>query len=105
MPKASKIEMVKNIPRFLLSFETFVKECLGIRASMGESDGGAANFGFRDLTPTHSDLCTFLQWDASKIKLVLMPRYSFKSTITTVGMILWRLLKNPNERILIYSEI
>ena len=36
--------------------------------------------------------------------MVLMPRYSFKSTITTVGGILWDLLRNPNMRILIYSD-
>ena len=96
MSKINKSQLAHDIPRFLLSFETFVKECLGIRANV--------EHGFQDLTPTHSDLCSFLQWETSKIKLVLMPRYSFKSTITTVGGVLWDLLRNPNAKILIYSD-
>ena len=33
-----------------------------------------------------------------------MPRYSFKSTICTVAYILWRLTKDPDIRVLIYSD-
>lgn len=94
--KITHEQMARDIPRFLVNFEVFVKECLGI----SKSD----EYGFNDLTPKHSELCKFLQYDQHKTKMVLMPRYSFKSTITTIGGILWDLLRNPNERILIYSD-
>lgn len=60
--------------------------------------------GYADLNAEHDALCTFLQHDPSLIKLILMPRYSFKSSVGTVGYILWRLLNNPNERWLITSD-
>ena len=96
MSLATREEILRDYPRFLLSFEIFIKECLGITASR--------DFGFKDLTPTHSELCNFLSTGLEKTKMVLMPRYSFKSTITTIGGILWDLLRNPNMRILIYSD-
>ena len=52
----------------------------------------------------HKDLCRFLQFDKSKFKLVLMPRYSFKSCIITQGFGLWNIVLNPNDRQLIYSD-
>ena len=60
--------------------------------------------GFSDMLPVHYDLCSFLQVNSFKSKLVLMPRYSFKSTICTVGLSLWELVRNPDARILIYSD-
>lgn len=59
--------------------------------------------GFRDMNIVHTDLCRFLEED-SPFKLILMPRYSFKSSICTIGFALKRLTKNPNLRILIYSD-
>lgn len=96
MPRATKAEAIKAIPAFYASFEYFIRECLGIKY--------CTDFDFKDLTPTHVALCQFLQYDRSKTKMILMPRYSFKSTITTIGKILWDLVRNPNERILIYSD-
>ena len=60
--------------------------------------------GYADLNREHQALCTFLQHDPSLVKLILMPRYSFKSSVATIGYVLWRLLSNPNERWLIYSD-
>lgn len=59
--------------------------------------------GCKDMNRIHRDLCSIMERDA-RFKLILMPRYSFKSTICAVGYSLWRLVKNPNERILIYSD-
>lgn len=39
-----------------------------------------------------------------KLRLVLIPRDSLKSTFISSGYALWRMIKNPNERILIDSE-
>jgi len=51
----------------------------------------------------HQELCDLLTSDSPK-KLILLPRGSFKSTVTTVGYTLWRLAYNPNLRVLISSE-
>jgi predicted phage terminase large subunit-like protein len=59
--------------------------------------------GHNDLNRVHFDLCSFLE-AKSPFKLVLMPRYSFKSSVCTVGLSLYKLASNPNYRILIYSD-
>lgn len=59
--------------------------------------------GYKDLNGVHRDLCKFL--DAPGLfKLVLMPRYTFKSSICSVGFSLYKLNKDRNLRILIYSD-
>ena len=59
--------------------------------------------GYTDLNEQHQELCDMLI-KGKKFKLVLMPRYSFKSCICTVAYSLWRLIFNPDLRILIYSD-
>ena len=59
--------------------------------------------GFKDLNNVHRDLVKFLEGDG-QFKLVLTPRYTFKSCICTIGMSLWELVKDKNIRILIYSD-
>lgn len=76
-------------------FLFFVTEVLGYKEDK--------SLGFHNLTETHLELCKFIQ-DSGTSKLVLMPRYSFKSGLVTVGYSLWQLVKNPNTRILIYSD-
>ena len=60
--------------------------------------------GFHDLIAPHAELCRFLQTDRTPTKLILMPRYSFKSSIATIGYSLWRLVRDDSLRILIYSH-
>jgi len=59
--------------------------------------------GYTDMNEEHKKLCSFLvnPW---KSKLVMMPRYTFKSCICTVGYSMFRHIRNPNLRILIYSD-
>lgn len=59
--------------------------------------------GHVDMNEEHKALCGFLASE-SKFKLILMPRYTFKSCIVTQGFALWTLLRDPDERILIYSD-
>lgn len=59
--------------------------------------------GFKDLNSIHKELCWFME-EKDLFKLVLMPRYSFKSSLCTIGYALWELVRNPNQRILIYSD-
>jgi len=52
----------------------------------------------------HDELCHILQYGEDDT-LALIPRKHLKSTIATVGYALWRLGKNPNLRILIYTDV
>ncbi len=52
--------------------------------------------------PLHRRLCEFVQDNIRKKKLlILLPRGSFKSSMITVGYSLWRIAKNPQERVLL----
>lgn len=61
--------------------------------------------GYREMTKyTHQPMCDVLQAE-TKRKLIVMPRGTFKSSIGVVGFSIWSLIRNPNERILIDSEV
>ena len=77
-------------------FFYFCREILGYKKD--------DTYEYKDLTPTHGELARFLESQERKSKIILMPRYSFKSGMVTVGWTLWRLVLNPNLRILIYSD-
>lgn len=78
------------------SFWYFLTQVLGYRED--------SEIGYYDLTRTHQELANILQYEKKKSKLILMPRESIKSQIITIGYALWRLVRNPNLRILIYSD-
>jgi predicted phage terminase large subunit-like protein len=52
----------------------------------------------------HKELCEFVVSQRRKKKLILLPRGAFKSSVVTVGYVLWRLVEDPDIRILISSE-
>lgn len=61
--------------------------------------------GYKDIVPhAHEELCYILTDTAKKKKLILMPRGSFKSSLSTVSFPIWKLINDPNERILIATE-
>ena len=60
--------------------------------------------GFSDMNAEHDALCDYLQYDPATVKLMLMPRYTFKSSIITIGHSLWLLANDPNQRLLLYSD-
>lgn len=61
--------------------------------------------GYSDITEhTHREMIAALE-APTKRKLIVMPRGTFKSSIGVVGYSIWRLLNNPNERILVDSEV
>src|SRR3990167_2683544 len=60
--------------------------------------------GYKDMNAEHEALCEYLQHDPARVKLMLMPRYTFKSSIITIGHTLWLLLVDPNEKVLLYSD-
>lgn len=52
--------------------------------------------------PLHKRVCDFITENVDKKKiLLLLPRGSFKSSVVTVGYSLYRVVKNPADRILI----
>jgi len=53
---------------------------------------------------THGKMIEALESDTRR-KLIVMPRGTFKSSVGTVAYSIWRLLRNPNERILLDSEV
>lgn len=61
--------------------------------------------GFKDVTfKVHGPIIDILQSESNR-KLVVVPRGTLKSSIACVGYPIWRLLRYPNERILIDSDV
>lgn len=61
--------------------------------------------GFRDVNErTHKSTIMALESKKPK-KLICMPRGSLKSSLACVAYPIWRLINNPNDRILIDSEL
>jgi len=61
--------------------------------------------GYKDINPrTHGEMISILE-SPSKRKLIVMPRGTFKSSIAVSAYCVWSILRNPNERILIDSEL
>jgi hypothetical protein len=53
--------------------------------------------------PLHKDMCDFLQNDPSLRKLLMAPRDHYKSSVM-MAYLLWRICKNPEERILLAGD-
>lgn len=60
--------------------------------------------GYAQMLLDHDRLCQWMQAHPDSPKLILMPRGSFKSSLATIGYTLWKLLNNPNLKVLIYSD-
>lgn len=61
--------------------------------------------GYQDVNwRTHGEMIQVLE-GPEKRKLVIMPRGTFKTSIAIVAYPIWLLMNNPNERIMIDSEL
>lgn len=61
--------------------------------------------GFKDLTwHTHGKMIEAIEEDTER-KLIVMPRGTFKSSVCSVAAPIWWLIRNPDERILLDSEV
>lgn len=61
--------------------------------------------GYKDLTwHTHGKMIEAIEEDTER-KCIVMPRGTFKSSICSVTAPIWWLMKDPNERILLDSEV
>ncbi len=61
--------------------------------------------GFQDMTwPTHGPIIKALEEDSLR-KLICVPRGTFKTSVCSVAYPLWLLMRNPNLRIMLDSEL
>ena len=61
--------------------------------------------GYRDMTwHTHGKMIEAIEEDTER-KLIVMPRGTFKSSVCSVAAPIWWLIRNPDERILLDSEV
>lgn len=61
--------------------------------------------GYKDITVrTHKSICDVLEAPTQR-KLIVVPRGCFKSSLGVISYAIWKLMRNPNERILIDSEV
>lgn len=74
---------------YLDSFYHFAKYCLG----------------YKDMVPhVHGKMAKVLQ-EPTPNKLICVPRGTFKSSVASVAYPIWRIIHNPNIRILIDSQL
>lgn len=59
--------------------------------------------GKQELGVFHKKLCNFVTDDMHKKKLILMPRGHLKSTLITIGYSVFRIVRDPNVRILLLN--
>ena len=85
MTKITQKDKEYDVFRYLMSPSLFCRDILG--------------FEVKDF---HKEILEFQA--RNKKTLVLSPRSSGKSTIGTVGFALWKIVRNPNERILVVSN-
>ena len=88
-------DRIKDYSEIMVHYRSFCEKVLG----MVDNE----NYGLKDLTQEHNKLINFLEGE-ERSKIILMPRYSLKSTLITVGWSLFKIIRNPNVRILIYSD-
>jgi len=93
------LELRKNISNINNLLEE--KEKNLCKSSLYHFDKNVLGYSLMTEKP-HLELCKFTQ--KGKKLLILMPRGSFKTSVVTVGYCLWRIVRNPNIRILIDSE-
>jgi hypothetical protein len=61
--------------------------------------------GYKEITKnTHDPIIKILESESKK-KIIVVPRGCFKSTLCSISYPIWLLIRNPNERILLDSEL
>ena len=53
----------------------------------------------------HGDILNLLNSRIGKESLLLIPRKHFKTSVVTIGWVVWQIIRNPNIRILITNKI
>lgn len=67
---------------------------------------GKCLLGYTDMTwRTHGPICNALANPLTTRKLIVVPRGCFKSSVGSVTFPIWNIIRNPNVRILLDSEL
>jgi phage terminase large subunit-like protein len=62
--------------------------------------------GYKDITENlHGEMIDFVLSHEGEECSALIPRFHFKTSVISVGLSLWKIVKNPNIRILIVNKI
>lgn len=65
-----------------------------------------AIMGYRDMTASyHGPLCVYLDRNPAQIKLTIIPRGTYKTSVATISRNAQKAVANPNERICIVNEV
>lgn len=65
----------------------------------------ATILGFTKIRPhAHGPVCTFINHNPSRFKLILMPRDHYKTSLVTISGSLQKVIQNPEHRLLIANE-
>jgi hypothetical protein len=88
---------IDQLARYQRRFYLFCREVLGFKDLIAHSEEVLPEY-------SHEHFCDYLQFDSSLFKLILQPRYTFKSHITTIGKTLWDLVAKENLRFLFLSD-
>jgi phage terminase large subunit-like protein len=90
----------------LMALDSTDRELLARRAENDLFFMAKGILGMKDLyPPLHKPLCTFLEDEDNKRRMVLMPRGTLKSSVNTVANNIRRAVRNPEVRILIANEV
>jgi predicted phage terminase large subunit-like protein len=94
-----------NLDKTITELPADIRQDLAERGRTNLFFFATAIMGYKDMTERcHKPLCEFLDYHPSLIKLVLMPRGHFKSSVATISRVTQKALRNPNERILLVNE-
>ena len=83
----AEIELLRR--RGLKDLYFFARNILGYKLMVPHVHRGMCDFIMRDIERGENEQAT---------KIDLEPRGSFKSTVGTVALSLWRLIKNPDQK-------
>lgn len=98
-----ELEKVKQLPQ--LEQELFLQKLIRHKYETSLYHLCKYGLGYRDITwITHGDMIRTIE-NPSKRKLVVMPRGTFKSSISSVGWPISLLNRDPNLRVLLDSEL
>lgn len=65
----------------------------------------ATILGFTKVRPgAHGPVCTFINHNPARFKLIMMPRDHFKTSLVTISGSLQKIVQNPEHRLLIANE-
>lgn len=98
----------QDIPNLNDEIQAFPEDMRRDLANQGRNDlywFAKAVMGYGEMTRTcHGPLCAWLDGNPTRMKMILMPRGHFKTSVATIARTVQRLVRDPNARQLIVNE-